>query len=177
MQLDVGWETLMSIVRLAALGLALVATSGAASAQVEKPTYEQALNAVTAGVLAGQCERTEAERYIRFYCEEGEALWYFTIEGRPEHEAYYVAPARPAVQGRLVVPRRDPGMRPDNAPVFSNFGHGTLSPRAASAEERLERSKAQQAWMKDVIEASREDAERMNRPKRDRGRLYPLESS
>ncbi|HEX5007979.1 MAG TPA: hypothetical protein VFV70_12750 [Hyphomonadaceae bacterium] len=166
----------MDMVRLAGVGLAAVLLGGAAWGQaVPRPSYQEALTAVT----EGGCERTEAERYIRYYCGQSEALFYFTHEGRPEHEAYFVAPAYPVVFDRFTVVPPDLRRSPDDAPFVSNFSSGFGRGRpvgATSREESRERMAAWSAWQREIIEVSRADAERMQaRVKRDRGRLYPLE--
>jgi hypothetical protein len=149
-------EALMGMVRLAGLGLAVVAMSGAAWGQVrseKRPTYEEALTSVT----WGGCQRADAERFIRFYCPEGEALWYFTVEGRPEHETYFVGPVRESGRGM---------------PIFGDYRVS----RSPSQEVAPERIRAHQEWVKGILKIWREDAERMRLLiKRDRGRLYPLE--
>jgi hypothetical protein len=94
-----------------------------------KPTYDDALAAVT----DGGCERSETERYVRFHCQEGEALWYFTHEGRPEHAAYFVAPAYPLFFDRFTVVPSDPRRSPDDAPIVSSFSRG--QPSGANSRE------------------------------------------
>ena len=141
----------MDIVRLAGAGLAAVVICGAAWGQTPKPTYEDALTAVT----EGGCKRTEAERYIRYYCEQSEALFYFTHEGRPEHTGYFIGPAY--------------GFERNLSPMVGGYdGRGV-----ASREAALERIKVYHEWTREMIAVWQEDARRM---KGDSGlRLYPLE--
>jgi hypothetical protein len=162
----------MEMVRLAAVGLAAASVGGAAWGQA-KPSYDEALTAVSNGA----CQRSESARYVRFYCPEGEALWYFTIEGRPEHEAYFVAPSYPVVFDRFTVVPPDPRRRPDDAPFVSSFSSGFSRGRpvdANSREEARERAAAWSAWLNEIIGVSRADAAAMQ-PKRGRGKVYPLE--
>ena len=86
----------MSLVRLAALGLAAIVVCGRAQAQTPSPDfqplappYEEMLGAVAE---AG-CERSETSSFIRFFCEEGRAVWYFSQAGRLKHPDYRVLPA------------------------------------------------------------------------------------
>jgi hypothetical protein len=143
----------MDTFRLAGVALAAAAVGGAAWGQAgPKPSYDGALTAV----IEGGCQRTQAERYVRYFCEEGEAFWYFTHEGRPEHAAYFVAPAYRDLPDRFA----------------SNFGHG--DPYATkNREEAQERMKAWLAWQRDIIEISKADAASM--PRQRRGKRYPLE--
>ena len=157
----------MMIRKLVLAGAAAWLASGAAWGQ-ERPSYDEALTAV----VDGGCERTEAERYVRFFCEEGEAFWYFTHEGTPEHEAYFVAPAYPLVVDRFSALPRDK----QDVPVITNFGRGRPA-GANDREEARERMKAWQAWQREVVEVSRKDVENMPPPKRDRRKLYPLQPS
>lgn len=146
----------MAIRKLALAGAAALLACGAAWGQQSKPTYEEALTAVT----YGGCERADADRYIRFYCAEGEALWYFTIEGRPEHETYFVGPVR--------------GFGGNRLPIAGAYRGGSSQSREAA----LERIRVHQEWMRGIIKIWQQDAERMQAQlKRDRGRLYPLEPS
>jgi hypothetical protein len=151
--------------KLVVAGAAAWLAGGVAWGQT-KPDYDEALTAV----VDGGCERTETERYIRFFCEEGQAFWYFTHDGTPEHEAYFVAPAYPVLFKPFTV------LPPDkqDVPIVSHFGRGRPA-GANGREEARERMKAWQVWQREVLEASRKDAENMPPPRRDRGKLYPLE--
>ena len=149
----------MDIVRLAGVGLAAAMLGGTAWGQAvpynqPKPSYEEALTAVT----WGGCKRADAERYIRFFCPEGEALWYFTVEGRPEHETYFVGPIR-YVRHAM--------------PIFGDYRNKPSQSREGS----LERIRAHQSWMGEILRIWREDAQRMQERLRDSGKLYPLEPS
>ena len=157
----------MDIVRLAGVGLAAMAVSGAAWGQMVNPAMlrpgpEETLKAVAD---AG-CERSETAAFVRFYCAEGEAFWYFTHEGRPEHPGYQVMSAHdsmPSGFDRFVI-----GPPPTKPAAQSTFGFGRGG-MGANVE-------AYGAWTKAVYAAWQTDAANLRRPqKRGRGKLYPLE--
>jgi hypothetical protein len=136
----------------AAVAAAVVSAWAPAWGQQSPPAYEEALAAVS----EGRCERAETDRHIRFYCEEGEALWYFTPERHTAHPTYFVAP------GRTISTK---------APIV-----GGTKGRFASEEASQEWRAARVAWMRDIFAVWRADAQRLQpAPKRDGGRFYLLD--
>jgi len=165
MQVDfVVGSSRMIIRRLAVLGVAMAAC-GAAWGQAPppdfrlSPPYEDMLSAVAG---AG-CDRKETRSYIRFFCEKGQAAWYFTRAGRLEHPGYKTLPAY-RVQDRDDVLDANRGLR-----QIDGFG------RFDSAEKR----DAYMAWMREVfvdLSESTSDPGIIPKFKREpRGKLYPLE--
>jgi hypothetical protein len=150
----------MSFGRLAALAV-IAAAGGAAWGQAPQPDYPRPLpnyDEALAAVTEAGCERKETANHIRFVCEEGEAVWYFTRGDRQEHPGYRVLPAY-----RMV----------PNGGVASNLRRIDGFGRFESARER----DAYVAWMRVVLKDWSENApRRFDKPKRDpRGKLYPLE--
>jgi hypothetical protein len=149
--------------RLAALAVA-IAASGAAWGQTSfdpGPAPDKLWEAVNS---AG-CERSETEAFVRFYCEEGGALWYFTHQGRPEHPAYQVMSVDDLPYDRFVLIPRD---RRESGRQTTGFGRGGFGGNYET----------QSAWLRGIHDAWKEDVARLQlKPRRDRGKLYPLEPS
>ena len=141
----------MISIRLAAI-VAMLAASGAAQAQ-RPASYEEMPKTVT----EANCERKETKSFIRFFCEEGRAFWYFTQAGKLEHPGYRALPA-----GRWSWD--DTGAANRALQRINGFG------RFDSAEKR----DAYLAWMREVSADSSSDAASPQFKREPRGKLYPL---
>ena len=156
-----------NLVLMCAAMLACGATQAQTAAPArEKPSYDEAL----AAMARVGCERSEAERYLRFFCKEAETFWYFTRQGRPEHAIYMAAPAylyvvgpftpEPYIDGEVIA-------WPILGPVRSNAGD--------DSDQAREQIDALRAWIKDVHDVWFKDAAEMGVPSyRRRSRSYPL---
>lgn len=146
----------------AALALAAASLHGSALGQEKtpppRPTYEEAFAAVT----GGGCERKDAENHIRFHCAEGRSLWYFTLEGRPEHPTYHVR------QDYIFKFNGIANPNPNWVQSSPGFGRGG---RGIDLE-------AFNIWTREINKVWREEALRAApAPRRGEGKLYPLEPS
>jgi hypothetical protein len=152
----------MNSIRVAAV--AMLAACGAAALGQTRPGYELSApyEDVFRAVTEAGCERKETRSYIRFFCEEGQAFWYFTQVGRPEHPGYR---ALPSYWGR----ENGAGTASRALRQINGFG------RFDSAEKR----DAYLAWMREVSADSAKSATDpglIPKFKREpRGKLYPLE--
>ena len=153
----------MISIRLAAATVAILAACGAAQAQ-RPPGYELSApyEDMFRAVTDAGCERKETGSFIRFFCEKGDAVWYFTQAGRVEHPGYRVLP--------VFRWGRDDNWAANRAlRQINGFG------RFDSAEKR----DAYMAWMRQVVadqsESTRDTAIIPQFKREPRGKLYPLE--
>jgi hypothetical protein len=153
------------MIRLAVLGVAALLCAmvcGAAWSQARQaaPSPEKAL----AAVIEAGCKRAEADSFIRFHCEEGQALWYFTREGRPEHPAYLVFHDRQLDHSGLIIP--------DGELPQGRFGFG----RGDSGSDH----EAFKVWNKEVLKSWTRTAPHVSPffgKREPRGKVYPLDPS
>jgi len=139
----------------------MIAAGGAAQAQT-RPGYELSApyEDVFRAVTEANCERKETKSFIRFFCEEGDALWYFTQAGRLEHPGYRALPLFRGARDETWAANR--ALR-----QISGFGR-------FDSRERLD---AYMAWMREVVRDQSELARDAATPKfkrEPRGKLYPL---
>jgi hypothetical protein len=131
----------------------------------ERPKYDELLQAVS----HADCERSEAEDFVRFICRESRAVWYFTKEGMEAHPAY------------LVWPAWGPSER---MPITNGmFGRGS-APRGTTREAARVKAEAFGEWNREIFDVWRRTQPRLEedrlqteqeRKERLERRLWPAE--